>query len=182
MTSKSKVTLLVVGLLIATITLASLIVPQTPTYEGKTPEQWLCTLNPDSGKADENRQALVAMRELGASALPQIRRVLRSRPNSPSQKLRALAVRLRLVKAPDLTFPNLQFRAGRAAYALAEDAGVDISSLVPDLRYHLMNTPFSGTEMARALAQAGPQGIAWLTNLLATGSPNVRDTLGVELA
>jgi HEAT repeat protein len=58
---------------------------------------------------------------------------------------------------------------------------VNIAALVPDLRYHFTNSNYADTEMARALARAGSQGISCLTNFLATGDPRVRKRAGWAL-
>jgi HEAT repeat protein len=156
--------------------------PRPPRHDGKTLSEWLVMLNPHVDRAADHEKASAAIRAMGAAALPQLRQILRSRPNSLNQRIRDYAARWRLVRAPKLYFQEQEFRAARAAYHLAEEADVNIASLVPDLQFHLTNSNYADTEMARALARAGPEGISCLTNLVATGERRVRDRAGWALA
>jgi HEAT repeat protein len=74
-----------------------------------------------------------------------------------------------------------QSRAARAAYMLVERANADISALIPDLRFQLIQSRYAESEAARALVNAGPDGIAVLTNLIVTGLRPVRDQAGWAL-
>jgi len=58
---------------------------------------------------------------------------------------------------------------------------VDISSLVPLLAHHLTNSNYADTENGRALANAGPAGIAVLTNLASHQDVRFRDRTIVSL-
>jgi len=155
---------------------------RVPRYEGKTLEQWLRLLDPDIQRARERERAGLALRGMGAAALPEVERILSERPKSPLQRIRDLAARWRLLNPPPLPLAERQSRAARAAWLLAEDSGVDISRLVPLLRFHFTNSNYAETEASRALARAGPDGIACLTNLLVAGEPRVRDISGWALA
>ena len=58
---------------------------------------------------------------------------------------------------------------------------VDISGLVPHLQHHFTHGTYADSNSGRALAAAGPAGIAVLSNLLATGTHAVRDQAGWSL-
>ncbi len=156
--------------------------PRTPQYNGKTLGEWLVMLDPSVDRRADHEQAREAIRHMGATALPYLRHILRSRPNSVREWLRDHAVRWHLMRPDKLSIRDQEYRAARAAYQLAEDAGVNIASLVPDLRFHFTNSNYAETEMARALARADPEGVSCLTNLLATGERRVRDQAGWALA
>jgi hypothetical protein len=58
---------------------------------------------------------------------------------------------------------------------LAEGANVDISRLIHQLTFHFTNSNYAASENARALANAGTEGVAVLTNQMFSGSRGVRD-------
>lgn len=153
-----------------------------PRHEGRTLEEWLVLLDSDINRHADREAAGLAIRRMGVNAVPGVRRILQLQPKSWSQRIRGFAVRAHLVKAPGVSLNELQSRAAHAAWLLAEDAGDDIGSLVPFLRFHFTNSNYAETQMARALVRSGPPGIACLTNLLATGVPRVRDHSGWALA
>ena len=156
--------------------------PRPAQYGGKTLSEWLVMLDPHVDRAADHEKASVAIRQLAKAALPGLGHILHSRPNRIREWIRGYAVRWHLIKPAKLSFEEWEFRAARAAYHLAEDADVSIAQLVPDLSFHLTNSNYAETEMARALARAGPEGIACLTNLLAHGERRVRDQAGHALA
>ena len=145
-------------LLLAAIAGLLFTLPRTPQYNGKTLSEWLVMLDPNVDRAADHKKAAEAINQMGAAALPQLGHILRSRPNSISQRIRDYAERWHLMKPPNLILQGQQLRAARAAYNLAEDVDVNIAGLVPDLRYHLTNSNYADTEMARALARAGSEG------------------------
>src|SRR6185295_9117307 len=111
---------------------------------------------------------------------PELESILAWRPNL-RETIRSYALRFGIVKPRPIHPLELQSRACEAAYKLAEQANVDISRLVPQLRYHFTNGTYAGSNSGRALAGAGPTGIAVLTNLLLTGTRSVRDQAGWSL-
>jgi HEAT repeat protein len=70
----------------------------------------------------------------------------------------------------------------QAAQILGRDSGVDTSRLVPFLSAQYAKIPYVETGAARALAWAGPSGIAALTNFLTTGEPGIRQGAGWALS
>jgi hypothetical protein len=150
-------------------------------YAGKTASEWVALLDPDVNRHDQREQASTALMRIGAAALRDIEHILSRRQQSMTEVARGYAVRLRLVKPPPLSLVELQSRACEAAYVLAERADVDIHSLVPHLMFHFTNGTYTSSNSGRALAQAGPNGIASLTNLLAVGPRPVRDEAGWSL-
>ena len=92
-----------------------------------------------------------------------------------SETIRDDAIRFRIMKPHPIHPLELQSRACEAAYNLAERGDVDISGLVPHLQYHFTNGTYADSNSGRALAAAGPAGIAVLSNLLATGTHAVRE-------
>jgi len=159
--------------------------PKPKTYEGMTIEEWVTLLNMNVDFQKEREQAGRALELIGTNALPDLERILSRRPNRFRETVERYAVRLHLMKrpAPPAVHPlEMQSRACEAAYRLGEFANIDISRLVPHLRYHFTNGTYADSNSARALAHAGPTGIATLTNQLFTGSRNVRDQSGWALA
>lgn len=155
---------------------------RAPRHDGKTLDEWLLMLDSNVERAADHEKASVAIHAMGASALPQLHQILRARPDSLTERIRIYAVRWKLIPRPKIPIQEKQFRAGRAAYQLAEGADVNIASLVPDLQFHLTNSNYAESEMARALVRAGPEGISCLTNLLVTGEQRVRDQAGLVLS
>ena len=151
-------------------------------YEGKTAREWIYLLDPHVDHRDQHDHASEVLVRIGPATIPTIRDILQEPKFKPLQKLKILAQRYRLLPPDPLEIGERQYRASRAAYKIAEGADVDISSLVPLLAYHLTNSPnYSGTETGRALAGAGPAGIAILTNLASDPRPNIRDRAVVSL-
>jgi hypothetical protein len=159
--------------------------PKPKTYQGKTIEEWVTLLNMNVDFQKEREQAGRALELIGTNALPDLERILSRRPNRFRETVERYAIRLHLMKRPPppAVHPlEMQSRACEAAYRLGEFANIDISRLVPHLRYHFTNGTYADSNSSRALAHAGPTGIATLTNLLFTGSRNVRDQSGWALA
>jgi hypothetical protein len=181
---KRRTKLLVLACLVVIIGAAVLFLTPSdhmPEYDGKTLSEWLVLLDPDVDRKNDHERAWFAIVQMGPAAVPYLHDILSSRPAPWKEQLQGYAVRWHLMKRPKLSLFEKQYRAARAAYALAESAKVDISALVPELRYHLTNSGWADTEMVRALAGAGPQGVACLTNLLMNGVARVRAQAGHAL-
>lgn len=146
--------------------------PERPKYEGKTVEEWLLQLDPNSGGGVEYERAWHAIAKMDANALPDLERILSWRPSKWRECWNGWKVRLQLAK-PEWLSPTEQVRrAGWAAYILAECGNVDVRPLLPHLTFHATNP--GSVEMTRALASAGDEGVSVLTNQLFTGEPTVR--------
>jgi HEAT repeat protein len=104
-----------------------------------------------------------------------LQRILRRRPGSIPEVIRQVATRFHLLRPGALPLYEQQSRAARAAYMLAERANADISTLIPDLRFQLIQSRYAESECARALVNAGPEGMVVLTDLIVTGPRPVRD-------
>ena len=171
-------TLAAVGLVIAGGFFAA---PKPKLYRGKTVRRWVALLDMHVDRQKQREEAdWVLAYQVGADALPELRRILAWRP-SRLEPLRGYAVRFHFLKPRPIPPLELQSRACEAAYHLAEDGHVDISSLVPDLRYHFTNGTYADSNSGRALAGAGPRGVCVLTNCLFTGTPAVQDMAGWSL-
>ena len=134
--AKSRATAIVGLLLLAAIAGLLVTSPRPPEYGGRTLDEWLVLLDPHVDRKADHDKATDALSHMGPAALPRLSRILRSRPDSITQRIRDYAVRRHVMNPPRLIFQEQQFRAARAAYHLAEDADVNIAALVPDLRYH----------------------------------------------
>src|SRR5688500_2776501 len=145
--------------LLATLVVALLILGiflfREPKYEGKTAREWIYLLDPHVDQRAQHDRASEALARIGAAAIPTIRDILQTAELTPVHKLKLLAQRYRLLPPDSLELAERQYRASRAAYKIAEDAGADISSLVPHLSFHLTNSNYADTENGRALAHAG---------------------------
>ena len=173
---------LTLGALVALFLIITAILLRERKYEGKTVREWIYLLDPHVDHRAQHDHASEELTRIGAAALPTIRDILQEPKFPPLQKLKHLAQRCRLLAPDTLDLADRQYRASRAAYKIAENADVDISSLVPLLTYHLTNLPnYFGTENGRALAGAGPAGIAILTNLASHPNRNIRDSAIVSL-
>ena len=111
----------------------------------------------------------MALCQIGQPAVPALQNILRRRPGSIPELVRQGGVRFHLLRPETLPLHEQQFRAARAAYMLAERANEDISVLIPDLRFQLIQSRYAESECARALVNAGPEGIGVLTDLIVTG-------------
>lgn len=140
---------------------------RTVRYQGKTVYEWVAQLDPHVSKMAEHDQAQRALMAIGKEALPELQRLLRQRPHDVFEKVRWQLVRWRVLRVKRLTIYEEQKQASRAAWILAEDQ-VDIRPLIPDLVWWFTNSNFAGSDNARALVRAGPEGVSVLTNFLCT--------------
>jgi len=170
-------TLAVLGLLVAAGFLAA---PKPKLYQGKTVRQWVAMLDMRVDYQKQREEAAIALVRIGPDALPEIQHILAWRLG-PMESVRDYAVRFHFLRPRAIPQRELQSRACEAAYHLAEEANVDISRLVPNLRYHFTNGTYADSNSARALAGAGASGFSILTNLLFTGTPPVQDMAGWSL-
>jgi HEAT repeat protein len=168
-------------LAIASIALVLFTAPKRPQFSGKTATQWLMMLDAHVDKRKEHDDAASALCQIGQGVVPELRRILRRRPGSIPEVVRQVATRFHLLRPEPLPLYEHQSRAARAAYILAERANADISALIPDLRFQLIQSRYAEAECARALVNAGPEGIGVLTNLMVTGPRPVRDQAGWAL-
>lgn len=150
-------------------------------HQGRTAVEWLELMDP--GAPDTVRNAArAAFQTMGAEALPGLESVLRERPWSLRVQLRVAWRRWRGGKPTGLPYEVRQNRAAAALILLADRPGVAIAPLTPDLEFHLTHSKMPDFQMARALARAGPDGMASLTNLLRAGTPQIRDLAGWALS
>jgi HEAT repeat protein len=166
--------------LVAVVVVAISTGSKPKVYHGKTVRQWVSLLDSHVDHQKQRDEASWAMVQIGADALPDLERILAWR-SGVSETVRDYAVRFRIMTPHPVRPLELQSRACEAAYNLGERGNVDISGLVPHLRYHFTNGTYADSNSGRALAAAGPAGIAVLTNLLATGTRAVRDQAGWSL-
>jgi hypothetical protein len=155
--------------------------PRPNLYRGKSVREWVALLDPQSGQEKRREDASWALVQLGNKALPDLEAILAWRRNRLVDAARGYAIRFGLARPSSISPLDLQSLACEAAFNLAERAEVDISRLVPHLRYHLTNGTYADSNSARALVRAGPDGIAVLTNLVLTGTINVRAQAGWAL-
>lgn len=151
-------------LVLAGILLAS---RRTVTYQGKTVYEWVAQLDPRASKRAEDDQARRALMAIGEAAVPELQRMLQHRPHDFFEKVRWQFVRWRVLRVKRLTIYEQQKQASMAAWILAEDH-VDIRPLIPDLVWWFTFSNYAGSDNARALVGAGPEGIAVITNFLCT--------------
>lgn len=156
--------------------------PKSRLYQGKSVREWVTLIDPQVGQEKKREEAAWAIVQTGTNALPELEQILAWRQNRLVETAQGYAMRFRLMKPPAISPLELESRACEAAYSLAERAAVDISRLVPHLRYHFTNGTYADVNSGRALAQAGPTGISVLTNLLFTGIRSVRDQAGASLS
>jgi len=155
--------------------------PSARLYQGKTIREWVPLLDPQVGQEKKREEAAWAIMQTGTNAVSELERILAWRRNRLVETAQGYAIRFGFTTPPPIHPLELQSRACEAAYNLAERANVDISRLIPHLRYHFTNGTYADSNSSRALAHAGPAGIAVLTNLLFTGTRNVRDQAGWAL-
>jgi hypothetical protein len=162
-------------LVTASVALVLFTAPKRPQIGGKTATQWVMMLDAHVDKRKEHDEAASALCHIGQPVVSELRPILRRHPGSIPEVVRQVATRLHLLRPEALPLYEQQFRAARAAYTVAERANADISTLIPDLRFQLIQSRYAEAECARALVNAGPEGMAVLTNLLVTGPRPVRD-------
>jgi hypothetical protein len=156
------------------------VAPQPKRYQGKTVRQWVAMLDMHVDYQKQREEAAMALVRIGPDALPEIQHILAWRLG-PMESVRDYAVRFHFLQPRTIPQRELQSRACEAAYHIAEEANVDISSLVPNLRYHFTNGTYADSNSGRALARAGASGFSVLTNLLLTGTAQVQDMAGWSL-
>lgn len=157
------------------------VLTREPKYEGRTAREWIYLLDPHVDHRAQHDMAAEAVVKIGGAAVPTIRDILREPRVTVLQKIKVLAQRYRFLPPDSIELADRQYRAARAAYMIAESGDVDISSLVPLLSFHLTNSNYAEVENGRALANAGPAGIAVLTNLLPHPDRRMRDRAIISL-
>ncbi|MFO1459053.1 MAG: HEAT repeat domain-containing protein [Verrucomicrobiota bacterium] len=175
-----RLTILVI-VLAATVAAGIVVLWPPYEYQGRTVSEWLSDLR-GGGPSSDRERAQDAFRAMGSEALPGLREVLRERPDSLRARLRGWVRKSRLMKEPAIDPSELRRCAMQAALFLGKDAGVDTSRLVPLLSAQYAQIDYVETGSARALAWAGPSGIAALTNFLRTGEPGRRQGAGWALS
>jgi len=178
---KFKLLAAVLALLALLVAAGFLVAPKPKLYQGKTVRQWVAMLDMHVDNQKQRDEASRALVKIGPEALPEIQHILAWRLG-PMETVRNYAVRFHFLQPRTIPQRELQSRACEAAYHLAEEANVDISSLVPNLRYHFTNGTYADSNSGRALARAGVSGFSVLTNLLFTGTPPVQDMAGWSLS
>lgn len=153
-------------LVVLVVSAAILLWPKkAAVYQGKTVYEWLVLLDPHVSQTASHEQARLALVAMGKAALPELEKLLSEKPGGVSERVRNYLVRFRLLRPRPLTLHQQEHRASRAAYILAEDASIDIRRLIPHLVWWYTNSNYAVSENTRALARAGSEGIAVLTNL-----------------
>jgi len=155
-----------------------------PVYEGKTLSEWVVLLDSHTDHKAQNEAAEKALQAMGKKAMPGLTRILHKRADPPLvAKAKALAVRFRLLRPPELQLAEFQYRAARACCVLGGWHDVDIRGAIPDLTYSLTNNAFRTLEpFAWALVYSGPEGLSVITNVMATDpSPQVREAAAHSL-
>ena len=150
-------------------------------YEGRTIREWIYSLDPHVDARAQHEQASEVVVRIGTNCLPVISSILSEPREDIAESIKLLGQKLGVIPREELSLNDRQYRASRAAYKIAEGADVDISSLVPLLAHHLTNSNYADTENGRALANAGPAGIAVLTNLASHPEVRFRDRAIVSL-
>ena len=149
-------------------------------YEGRTVREWIYSLDPHVDARAQHDEASQVIERLGTNCIPVISSILSEPGKGIAERIKVLGERFRFIPREKLQLAERQYRASRAAYKIAE-SDVDISSLVPTLAHHLTNSNYADTENGRALANAGPVGIAVLTNLASHPDSRIRDRAIVSL-
>ena len=147
-----------------------------PTYEGKAVSEWLALLlKPNADHQADFEKARRALIKIGTPAIPELDRILRQRPGTWRETENEWLIHWGFREPEDMSLKEWRLCATRAAYLLAEEGNVDIRRLIPHLRFDLTNSnDYASSENARALARAGMEGFKVLTNLMFTGSSEVR--------
>lgn len=169
--------LIVVGitLVLATGAWVGLMLARKPpvTHKGKTVREWVLAIDySDENKREEASWAIV---QIGQPAVPELEEILAWRPHKLRDWVRGWLMRFYIVKRDELNPFDIVNRACEVAYNLGERSKTDIRLLIPHLEFHFTNGTYADSASSRGLASAGPQGIAILTNLMFSGSYNVRD-------
>jgi HEAT repeat protein len=152
-----------------------------PVHKGRPVSDWIYRLDPDVNARARHDEAAEELRRIGQPVVPVIRGILEEPRGRLAPRAKKLLQRLRIVPPDAQPLKERQYRAARAAYQLAEWDRADISSLAPSLVPHVTSSNYLDTEAGRALAAAGPEGVAALTNLFVHPDARVRDRAIVSL-
>jgi hypothetical protein len=147
----------------------------TVTHKGRTVREWVLRIDQGVGNEKQREEASWAIVQIGRPAVPELEEILAWRPHKWRDNLRPWLMRFYIIKRDELGPKEVINRAAEAAYKLGERSGMDMGALIPHLEYHFTNGMYADSSAARALASAGSRGIAILTNLMFSGSHNVRD-------
>jgi hypothetical protein len=146
------------------------------THKGKAVREWVLRIDQGAGSEKQREEASWAIVQIGQPAVPELEEILAWRPHKWRDQLTSWLMRFHVIKRPELWPQEIVNRACEAAYNLGERSKIDISSLIPHLEFHFTNGTYADAAAPRALASAGPRGIAILTNLMfSAASYNVRD-------
>jgi len=171
--------LVVVGtaLVLATGVWVGLMLTRKPpvTHKGKTVREWVLRIDQQAGKEKQREEASWAIVQIGQPAVPELEEILEWRPRKWRDKVRPWLMRFHLIPRDEMAPQVVVNRACEAAYNLGERSKTDIKPLIPHLEFHFTNGMYADSAASLALARAGPQGIAILTNLMFSSSYNVRD-------
>jgi len=172
--------LIIVGtalLLVAGLRLGIVLTRKPPVmHDGKTVREWVLRIDQGVGNENQREEAAWAIVQIGQPAVPELEEILAWRPRKWRDHLRGWLIRFRFVEPNQLSPYEVVNRASEAAYNLGERSKTDIGTLIPHLEFHFTNGTYADSASSRALASAGPRGIAILTNLMFfSASYNVRD-------
>jgi len=145
------------------------------THNGKTVREWVLRIDMGVGNETQREEASWAIVQIGQPAVPELEEILAWRPRKWRDHLRWWLVEFHIIERDQLNPFEVVNRASEAAFKLGERSKTDIGTLIPHLEFHFTNGTYADSASPRALASAGPGGIAVLTNLLFSGSYNVRD-------
>lgn len=145
------------------------------THKGKTVREWVLRIDQHVGNEKQREEASWGIVQIGQPAVPELEEILAWRPRKWRDRLRGWLIRFQVIKPDQLSPLEVVNRASEAAYNLGERSKTDIGALIPHLEFHFTNGTYADSASSRALASAGPRGIAILTNLMFSGSDNVRN-------
>lgn len=165
-----------IGVMLASATLILLFVAaQEPKHAGRTISEWIAELDPHVEERARHDTAEEALLKIGPDAVPVIHRILAPQSGRLLAQAKPLLQRMRLLPPDRLSQSEMQYRAARAAYKLAEAGKANIDVLVPALIPHVTESNYLDSEAGRALAAAGPKGIEALIGMLKHADARVRD-------
>lgn len=145
------------------------------THKGKTVREWVLRIDMQVGNEKQREEASWAIVQIGRPAVPELEEMLEWRPRKWRDELRPWLMRFHIIRRDEFSPYDVVNRASEATYNLGERSRTDIGALIPHLEFHFTNGTYADSAASRALASAGPRGIAILTNLMFSGSYNVRD-------
>jgi hypothetical protein len=175
--ARRKLVVVGMALVLATGVWVVLVLARKPpiTHKGKTVREWVRRIDQQVGNEKQREEASWAIVQIGQPAVPELEEILAWRPRTWRDKLRPWLMRFHLIRRDEMWPHEVINRASEAAYNLGERSKTDIGPLIPHLEFHFTNGTYADSASSRALASAGPRGIAILTNLMFSGSYNVRD-------